>query len=879
MTPEVWQRVKDLVADALDQPEAERESFVYRSNEPTAVRREAESMLAQSAERLESCANDLVANGEEAWLATGKRIGAYRIVRELGRGGMGAVYLAERADGAFQKRVAIKILKRGTDTDEVLRRFRGERQILARLNHPSIGSLLDGGETDDGLPFFVMEYVDGKPITTYAHEHQLTISQRLSLFRVVCSAIGYAHQNLVIHRDLKPTNVLVTNEGDVKLLDFGIAKLLDDSEGDVTMTMHRVMTPEYASPEQVRGHSVTTVSDVYSLGVLLYELLTGERPYKLKTRSQSDISKAICEQEPNRPSTAICRAGAQSPVTNRKHLRGDLDNIVLKALRKEPGQRYVSVDQLSADIRRHLEGLPVRARKITAAYRASKFVQRYKFSVAAALLLALALVVGSVATAWQARVAQREKTRAERRFADVRKIANSLMIEFHNSIKDLPGALEARQLVTRRAVEYLDSLAHEAADDPSLKSELAAAYSRIGSITFDTQQAMMAHRKAMSLNESLVLAAPNNRKYREQLAECYGNVSDQMKISGNSTQSVAYARKALLITHELASGDAADNALSMNLSDRYLDLAIALLDRGEAKEAVENSNKALEILQRTPDQQSAIADKSHNLAVTCVVLATAFGELRDYSKALEYADREMNYALPKFESDSENSTYRRDMWSACFYRASARAGAGDSNGALADFEKAKQLMELLSTADPADNGHRRWLAFTCFSLAETLKTKNEFAKSIENYRTAISISEQLVAADSQRFESQRDLVRMYGGLADALSKTGDNKRALELWSKALPIAERNSNHDLENARITARLAAILSEGGDLYRKAAEEQNSASKRKASLQSARNCYQRSLAIWQNLQRAGKPDNLEPEEVKRVERAFAQCEAALN
>jgi serine/threonine-protein kinase len=361
----------------------------------------------------------------------GRRIGPYRVVREIGRGGMGAVYLAERADGEFQQQVAVKIIRQILAGSETRRHFKRERQILASLNHPNIARLLDGGVSADGEPFLTMEYVEGVRIDDYAGAHQLSTNARLGLFRQVCAAVQYAHQNLVIHRDLKPSNILVTAEGVPKLLDFGIAKLLDpegEDAGAQTLTELGVMTPEYASPEQFRGESVTTASDVYSLGVVLYELLAGHRPYRLKSRKPDDVARAICEQEPERPSAAF-RDGVMGrrghgeikessssipprPSVLRSQLRGDLDNIVLMAMRKEATRRYASVGQFSEDIRRHMDGLPVIARKDTLKYRSAKFIKRNKLGVAVAALVVLTLIGGIVAVSWQARVAAQERDRA-----------------------------------------------------------------------------------------------------------------------------------------------------------------------------------------------------------------------------------------------------------------------------------------------------------------------------------------------------------------------------------------------------------------------------------------------------------------------------------
>ena len=398
---------------------------------------------------------------------------------------MGAVYLARRADRQYEKQVAIKLIKRGMDTEAMLRRFRNERQILAGFDHPNIARLLDGDTTEDGLPYFVMEYVEGVPIDEYCDREALDVTARLQLFRQVCAAVSYAHRRAVIHRDLKPSNILVGADGVPKLLDFGIARLLqagDASESPATMLEQRVMTPEYASPEQLRGEPVTTASDVYSLGVVLYRLLTGQLPYRLKAQSAEDMARTVGQTEPQRPS-------AVADATSGRRLRGDLDNIVLMALRKEPERRYPSVEQFSDDIRRHLEARPVLARRDTLAYRAGKFVRRNTAASVAAVLVVLSLVGGIVMTTWQAQraraqeaIAIAEKARAERRFNEVRQLARSVMFDYHDAIEDLSGATAIRERLVKDGLAYLDSLAREAGDDPELQRELAAAYDRVGDV-------------------------------------------------------------------------------------------------------------------------------------------------------------------------------------------------------------------------------------------------------------------------------------------------------------------------------------------------------------------------------------------------------------
>jgi eukaryotic-like serine/threonine-protein kinase len=394
VTPERWKKVEEVFEAVLRRAPQDRAAFLDSvCADDTTLRNQVDTLLLSLERAGNSINSPAFGNAltdtmvsEATPTVIGKRLGAYRIEREIGRGGMGSVYLAVRADDEYNKRVAIKLIKRGMDTDFIVRRFRNERQILASLDHPHIARLLDGGTTDDGLPYFVMEYVEGHPIYRYCDQHRLTIIDRLKLFREVCAAVQYAHENLVIHRDLKPTNILVTAVGTPKLLDFGIAKLLNSDLSspfsDPTTAAVRMMTPEYASPEQVRGETIAAASDVYSLGVLLYELLTDHRPYRIKSHLPDELARIVCEVEPDLPSVAVnqievftvegrdpieitpdsvARSRSTTPEQLRRELSGSLDNIVLKAMRKEIPKRYGSVEELSADIGRYLEGHPVSA--------------------------------------------------------------------------------------------------------------------------------------------------------------------------------------------------------------------------------------------------------------------------------------------------------------------------------------------------------------------------------------------------------------------------------------------------------------------------------------------------------------------------------------
>ncbi len=426
MTPEQAERISAIFERALSLQGSDREAYLNAEcGDNPGIREEVDSLLTshyQAGSRFlnapDAIVEEISGARHRSNARVGRRIGPYLVDRAIGQGGMGEVFAASRADGQYKKSVAIKLVRSGYDTSFVLDRFRTERQILASLDHPNIAGLLDGGTTEDLVPYLVMELVEGVPIDCYCDSHRLSVTERLSLFGQVCSAVEYAHQRLVIHRDIKPSNILVTGEGTPKLLDFGIAKILDSS-GNTEATSLRPMTPEYASPEQVRGEPVSTYTDVYSLGAVLYQLLTGRLPYRADMHIPGKMAEAITHEEPERPSNsirrpesvgasgdprkltpgAVGRTGEASPVGLRKRLRGDLDFILLKALRKEPDKRYSSVEQFHEDIRRHLEGLPITARKGSWNYHAGKFMRRHRVSVAATALLLATLLTGVILVA------------------------------------------------------------------------------------------------------------------------------------------------------------------------------------------------------------------------------------------------------------------------------------------------------------------------------------------------------------------------------------------------------------------------------------------------------------------------------------------------
>ncbi len=438
MTPENWQKIKNIFNSALELPKNKRRDFIEKeSADNESVKNEALELLNSHEEDEDFIENNCYTTVkniviEEKHNFIGETIGRYQIERKIGSGGMGTVYLGNRIDGIFEQKVAVKLIKLGLDSDDTIFRFRRERQILAGLSHPNIAHLIDGGVTKTGSPYLIMDYVEGLSLKDYCDAHKLSLKARLKLFIRICSAISYAHQNLVIHRDIKPSNILITPDGLPKLLDFGIAKLIESDENELNggqTLIARAMTPEYASPEQILGKPVSTTTDIYSLGVVLYELLTGHRPFLFRKKIADEISKTITETHPPKPSF-LCKTkglniSVENPLTAVRNLQGDLDNIVLMAIRKEPERRYSSVEQFALDIGRYLDGLPVLAQQDTFGYRTGKFIKRHQTEVIAGTGILVSLLAGISATNRQAKNARRQRDKAEKVNDFLKKMLNS----------------------------------------------------------------------------------------------------------------------------------------------------------------------------------------------------------------------------------------------------------------------------------------------------------------------------------------------------------------------------------------------------------------------------------------------------------------------
>lgn len=680
-------------------------------------------------------------------------IPGYRVMGQIGRGGMGTVFKAQRLDDRFQKHVAIKVMRKGMDTDEMLERFKLERQVLGALNHPNIARLYDAGATEDGRPYFVMENVEGIPIDAYCDEHSLNVAQRIRLFTKICGAVHYAHQNLIVHRDLKPSNILVTAQGEPKLLDFGIAKLLNPELlglPALTRPDQRIMTYEYASPEQVQGQQITTASDVYALGVILYELLTGHRPYQIERRVHAEAVRIICEEEPKRPSTAVSSAatrhtgkGEMETVTAneiakrreaqstrlRKRLSGDLDNVILMSMRKSAQRRYPTAQAFADDLNRHLDGQTVTARAPTLGYRAGKFIRRHKPAIAAAATIALALVLGLIATtaAWRnaetaqrneqtARIAAEQAQQAEqiaREAAETRytQLRRMFIIEdtLYEEIENLPAATAARDVLAKAMLEAIESLATTFPDDERLRRDLAEQYLRVGILAAKGQNAAALGVQALQQAQALLAEAPDTDPVKlragVELAEANRQLGDRdaaiaaaqdiiNRCAAIENQPDAPANLKSIYAEALIQS-ALVHLFRARLTDAKAELNAAV---GLASEAVKKNprdTEALKALAHAHEQLGVLADKDGNAEEELAQLQTAL-DFRRQAAAILTQNAEAQHrlvmavertgrALMDLRRHDEAAPYFEEMRTLA---ETARTQDPFSGRALADFSRA-----------------------------------------------------------------------------------------------------------------------------------------------------------------------------------------------
>ena len=741
-----WQRVKEVFATALEQDRARRNAFLDQAcAEDAALRAEVDSLLEAHEGSGDFIERPAAARLESApppdWI--GRRVGAYRIVGTLGSGGMSDVFRAVRADDEYHKEVAVKILRAGYETQFLIERFKSEKRMLATLDHPNIARILDGGSTGDGLPYLVMDCIEGRPIDQYCCERHLADLERLELFQQLCSAVRYVHQHLMVHADLKCNNILVTDDGSVRLLDFGVSELVNSGSA---RNPHGLLafTPEYASPEQLRGDVVSTASDVYSLGVVLHQLLTNELP------------------------------------PGRAPIAGDLGAIVRTALQHDPSARYPSVEQFKLDIDRYLHGFPVSCRPATLPYTLTKFCGRHRAGIAILGAFVLCLIGGVVAASWEAHVARQERARAERHFADVRKLASTFMFDLYESIQNLPGSTAARHLLVLNSLKYLDGLAAESGADVTIQRELATAYEKVADVQGGYRQANLgevagaieSYRKALAIRQAL----PPQPEVRRELLRNYGKLGEVLAGSGDSVGAIATSRHALSIAEELADPPGSTLQDRRNLGSVYVSLGWQIARAGETERGLLLMNQGAAVFESLVDTDPKDSRSRHNAAVAYGRMGEVLIGIQRYSDAFALHSKQQQFAHALAVADPTNAELRTLEAYALLGMATVLSKRGATQDALSKQTEASNTLRALFDADAKDTEARYNAAFALSEVSATLALLGQFPDAELKLRDALAIIEPLAATDDPAMAHARELQGVdHERLAEVTARVGTDR--------------------------------------------------------------------------------------------------------
>ena len=764
MSSPSWARIKPVVEKALAAPAQDREGVIAAACENDGeLRRGVEEYLRHetSAQELPSL-TEWHASPEGGEEATPDRIGRWKILREIGRGGMGVIYLVERDDAEYRQTAALKLVRDCRRSGEFVDLFRRERQILAQLNHPNIARLVDGGATTEGRPYYVMEYVDGEPLTEYCRNRNLSVPDRIRLFLRICDAVSHAHQRLFIHRDLKPGNILVTAAGEPRLLDFGLARVLDPAvESLTTSSSIPLLTPAYASPEQIRGEPLTTATDVYSLGVILYELLADRLPFHRQGDNVFAAWTAICEQLPEPPSRAAPRGRCRNAP--------DLDSIVLMALRNEPEQRYVSVEAFADDLELYLAGMPVRARRGNALYRIRRFVIRRKW---AALGIAAALAGICVSLG----VIFREQHRAEMRFQELRRFADSAVFELHDSIEQLPGSTDVRKLLVERSLAYLRSLQASSGGDVSLKWELAEAYKRIGDAQGNPAQANLgdgagaldSYTRARDLLLQITAGRNANVTALNTLAAVDRNSADILSDFGRRAEGIKLRREATEILQQVALRSPTPAARRAHALSHY-NLAYSLNEIQDWPAATREWQETLRLYEEIARAQPGDLRMRRNVALSQKRLAAVYLQQEKFPEAMEH------------------------------YRAAER------------IDRARLSVE------PSNPEAKMDLSFDLSDLGLALHELHRWAEAVSCFEEALALRRDVASADPHDQRAQVTVGRSLDRLARAYESAGRLDQAIQTSKEGTEIMAAARRRDPASQQTLKETGLAFSRLGLLYR--------------------------------------------------------------
>lgn len=927
MSGDRWRRIEEIFHGALEQPRWERDAYIANAcGDDTSLRCEVESLLENDGDG--GTTIDLLVANDLKHLArassptdSGVQIGPYRLVRELDSGGMGVVHLAVRSDDHYFQVVAIKTIRKGLASPALIQRFRAERQILATLTHPNIGAILDGGDTKDSHPYIVMEYVEGQPITLASQNRGLSVRQRVQLFCSVCSAVHHAHQKLVIHRDIKPSNVLVTPEGIVKLIDFGVSKPLAPElipgELPKTESWQRLMTPDYASPEQMQGRELTTSTDIYSLGVLLFELLTDSRPYTLHGLSPAAAERLVCEQESPKPSSVPGLA-----ERTRKEIAGDLDRIVLMAMDKDPSRRYSSAQHLDEDLLRFLQSKPVLARKPTSLYRLSKFFERHRTTALMASATLVVLIGSIIFHRWQS-------GRADRKLKQVESLADSAISDMTGKLEGSSASVETQAALFQSALHYLHQLRQSSGNDPHVLLKLAKAYQRVGDIQGSNFGPNLGNSDAAihSYQEALSAATKAHALLRGEestktLIEVYEGLA-RVEYSEDSLEDLQNAdehfQQALPLARDFWQQNPGDPIRKSLLSTNYIGLGLVEEISLEPDKAVQHLRNALEIL-----ADGLSGDEDHDVTVTRLhnLIGRTLTALGIHAEAYANLQQAVTMAEALSRRSPPPTAAKRRLYFAYhsmfeFFGGEEMLDLGEYNQAEAYARKALAAAEDMVTIDPKDADARQILGFAYQdmgralrfthpataaawyrksilfakeltppsdaehqiatdeeSLAAVFRRKEQAAERLHLLQDANTLREKLASTEPDVSYHRHDRMRSDCMLSEAELAVNDLAKAQQYAESSLPLVNTFplTSPDL---RVLRDMGLCYESLGNVQRQISMNRSfSAGERRAAEVQAREWFQKSAEVWSEWKRRGASTPESEMERHKIERLVAQA-----